>query len=176
MLNKLISSILILGSLQTPIQKDIIIYDHIPNSKIELVAEYQLSGQVIAIGERSDVISDLIPIDITMVTGQLNANNTQATQNGRFAEWTTTATDNLQYIYTNLYNTHVIPETEYIKKHIQTISVGDYVKLKGYLANAYLDTENGKVYMKSSLTREDNVCEVMFVKEVLIIKSINIQD
>lgn len=175
MLAKLISSILILGSLQTPIQKDIIIYDHIPNSKIELVAEYKLAGQVIAIEEKSDNISTLIPMDITMVTGDLNSANTIAVQNGRFAEWQTTATSDLQYIYTNLYNTHIIPKNDLIKNHLRTIEKGNYVLLKGYLANAYLYTDNGSIYMKTSLTREDNVCEVMYVEEVLIIKSITIK-
>lgn len=64
-----------------------------------------------------------------------------------------------------LSNNHLLTDDEYIRNRIQKVSVGDQIRIKGWLAS-YKNDQGGK--RGTSITREDmgnGACETIFVQE-----------
>ncbi|MBI4411733.1 MAG: hypothetical protein HY541_04550 [Deltaproteobacteria bacterium] len=72
-----------------------------------------------------------------------------------------------EFFHNEFSNNHLITSNEEVRDKINSVKIGDQIHLKGYLVNY---TYPGGVVRKSSLSRNDNGCEVIFVQELEILK------
>lgn len=69
------------------------------------------------------------------------------------------------YIHSHIANMHLIPANENVLKAIRSIRTDDNVVLEGFLVQVYC---NGELIWSSSMTRDDDKCEVFYVTGVRI--------
>ncbi len=73
-----------------------------------------------------------------------------------------------------LSNNHLITDDEYIRKKLRKISIGDQIRITGWLSS-YKNLSHGGV-RNTSITREDQgngACETIYVNDVSVLKSYN---
>jgi hypothetical protein len=69
-------------------------------------------------------------------------------------------------------NNHLITDNKRIREQISKVHIGDQIRIKGWLVD-YQNVEVSGYWRKSSLSRKDvgdGACEVIFVKELEILK------
>lgn len=149
---------------------------------VKYLYAYDISALVVSTHNYSGLgIGDkLAPRDLALAWGDVAAYNKGIDfhwqQSGRWYSWHV-KTDaeagkvgGIQGITEHSSNNHVMPANAAVKKLIQKIKVGDYVRLKGYLVNIDGSKPDGtSFYWYSSTTRSDSgahSCEVVYVTEV----------
>jgi len=76
-----------------------------------------------------------------------------------------------QYIHRHSANTHSIPANQNVRKGLDRIKKKDNVYLEGYLVYINGTLGKGRVWWKSSLTRNDTgdgACEVFYIKKIIL--------
>jgi hypothetical protein len=118
--------------------------------------------------------ADLSPIDLALGWGRMSDEDVlkdiSISQGGRFYHW---RVNNFpiprEEVQSYSANMHMIPTDASVKKALQSIRVGNVVRLQGYLVEA--KTADGWRWT-SSLTREDTgrgACELVLVQSVEIL-------
>ncbi len=118
--------------------------------------------------------ADLSPIDLALGWGRMSdeavLKDISISQGSRFYYWrVNTFPIPREEIETHSANMHLIPADDSVGKALQSIRVGNVVRLHGYLVEAR--TADGWRW-KSSLTREDTgmgACELMLVESVEVL-------
>jgi len=118
--------------------------------------------------------AELSPIDLALGWGRMSDENVlkdiSITQGGRFYYWrVNTFPIPREEIQTHSANMHMIPADAGVRKALQSIRVGNVVRLHGYLVEA--KAADGWRW-KSSLTREDTgngACELVLVQSVEVL-------
>jgi len=118
--------------------------------------------------------AELSPIDLVLGWGRMSDENVlkdiSITQGGRFYYWrVNTFPIPREEIQTHSANMHMIPADAGVRKALQSIRVGNVVRLHGYLVEA--KAADGWRW-KSSLTREDTgsgACELVLVQSVEVL-------
>ena len=152
---------------------------------LTFVAEYTIVGRVIT---TSDYVYDptnarntISPKDVGIVWGLLSNKEVDSKISwfvGHRTNWFTVSDLDWYYnreggpraIQSLISNNHLIHSSNHIRKLIQSISVGDYVKIEGYLVDAKYRTG----YTKTSIFREDRGpenCETIYVTNVTWLKT-----
>lgn len=151
------------------------------------VAEYEIAGLVVTrndIGGFSDIYhtSDSVDVvDVCMIWG----GNAREAVYRNFDFWSEPFScwyrpkrhigGNAKFEEDALSNTHVVAKDEKLAKRLNSIRLGDQVRLKGKLIN-YHPAGASEQLRRSSLTRKDTgngACEVMYVEEFELLKSGN---
>lgn len=118
--------------------------------------------------------ADLSPIDLALGWGRMSDEDVlkdiSISQGGRFYYW---RVNNFpiprEEIQSHSANMHMIPADANVRKALQSVRVGNVVRLHGYLVEA--KTSDGWRW-KSSLTREDTgggACELVLVQSVEVL-------
>lgn len=118
--------------------------------------------------------ADLSPVDLALGWGRMSDEDVlkdiSISQDGRFYYW---RVNNFpiprEEIQSHSANMHMIPADANVRKTLQSIKVGNVVRLHGYLVEA--KTADGWRW-KSSLTREDTgrgACELVLVQSVEVL-------
>jgi hypothetical protein len=118
--------------------------------------------------------AELSPIDLALGWGRMSDEDVlkdiSITQGGRFYYWrVNTFPIPREEIQTHSANMHMIPADASVRKSLQSLRVGNVVRLHGYLVEA--KTADGWRW-KSSLTREDTgrgACELVLVQSVEVL-------
>ena len=118
--------------------------------------------------------ADLSPLDLALGWGRMSdeavLKDISISQGSRFYYWRViTFPIPREEIESHSANMHMIPADDSVRKSLQSIRVGNVVRLHGYLVEA--KTADGWRW-KSSLTREDTgfgACELMLVESVEIL-------
>ena len=118
--------------------------------------------------------AELSPIDLALGWGRMSdegvLKDISITQGGRFYYWrVNTFPIPREEIQTHSANMHMIPADASVRKALQSIRVGNVVRLHGYLVEA--KAADGWRW-KSSLTREDTgsgACELVLVQSVEVL-------
>lgn len=180
-----------LSNIQDPIQiptkgKAFKIIDN-SNFEINFVATYKISGRVVDVQNYFgyNAQNKLSPRDIGLSWGSL-ANE----ENNKKIKWTSLGNRYLSWyssdgrwvnqmggqnkISEHVSNNHLIPSDKKVKKLINSIKVGDYVRIEGYLVNVFSKNSKGAYFeWKSSTSRTDTgdgACEVIYVTNVIWLK------
>lgn len=143
---------------------------------------YDISALVVSIHNYSGsgIGDKLAPRDLALAWGDVAAYNTLVDfhwqQSGRWYSWRVNSdaeiakVGGIQGVTEHSSNNHLIPADDTVKKQIQKIKVGDYVRIKGYLVNLGGSKPDGTTfYWNSSTTRSDSgahSCEVIYVTGV----------
>jgi hypothetical protein len=122
---------------------------------------------------RFDRGAELAPVDLALGWGPMSdeaiISQIAITQSNRFYYWHVDAFPiPRRAIETNSANMHLIPADDEIEQTLQSVRVGQKVKISGYLVK--VNAPDG-FHWESSLTREDTgagACELVFVKRVLL--------
>jgi hypothetical protein len=118
--------------------------------------------------------ADLSPVDLALGWGRMSdeevLKDISISQGGRFYYW---RVDHFpiprEEIQSHSANMHMIPADANVRKALQSVKVGNIVRLQGYLVEA--KTDDGWRW-KSSLTREDagsGACELVLVQSVEVL-------
>ncbi len=118
--------------------------------------------------------AELSPIDLALGWGRMSdeevLKDISITQGGRFYYWRVNAFPiPREEIQTHSANMHMIPADADVRKALQSIRVGNVVRLHGYLVEA--KAADGWRW-RSSLTREDigsGACELVLVQSVEVL-------
>ncbi len=118
--------------------------------------------------------AELSPLDLALGWGRMSdeavLKDISISQGNRFYYWrVNTFPIPREEIESHSANMHMIPADDSVRKSLQSIRVGNVVRLHGYLVEA--KTADGWRW-KSSLTREDTgfgACELMLVESVEIL-------
>lgn len=171
----LLSLSIVMGSTQTNLPFDFtmknIYQGHQVN--IDLVASYEITGQVGVIEYKDDIRSFYNPVDVTILTGDLNIWNSTVYQHGRYATLWTRENVTHEYIISNFTNNHLIPLNDDVARDISTIERGDVVTITGHLVDTTFERDGGRYATKTSLVRNDSGdggCEMILVSKVKIYK------
>ncbi|MDX1914858.1 MAG: hypothetical protein SFU55_04670 [Methylophilus sp.] len=113
--------------------------------------------------------ADLSPVDLVLGWGPMSDSRVlsqiQISQSQRFYYWHVDAFPiPRRDIETHSANMHMIPASGEIEDQLESVKVGQHVKISGYLVQ--VNAPNG-FHWKSSLTREDTgagACELVYVK------------
>ncbi|MBQ8118729.1 MAG: hypothetical protein IJ147_11830 [Lachnospiraceae bacterium] len=143
---------------------------------------YDISALVVSTHNYSGsgIGDKLAPRDLALAWGDVAAYNTLVDfhwqQSGRWYSWRVNSdaeiakVGGIQGVTEHSSNNHLIPADDTVKKQIQKIKVGDYVRIKGYLVNLGGSKPDGTTfYWNSSTTRSDSgahSCEVIYVTGV----------
>jgi hypothetical protein len=149
---------------------------------VKLLYEYEINGYVTATFSYLPYTLDnkVSPRDITIVWGELikkdNLEHAKFFESGDrsvyayFDEYLMEKYDNLEQQFSH---NHLIPSNKTIKKKIGKIRKGDYIRIKGYLAEVSYEKENISYSRGTSTTRDDSggtACESIYVTEVTWLK------
>jgi len=118
--------------------------------------------------------ADLSPVDLALGWGRMSDEDVlkdiSISQGGRFYYWhVSNFSIPREEIQSHSANMHMIPADDNVKKILQSIKVGNVVRIQGYLVEA--KTNEGWRW-KSSLTREDTgsgACELVLVQSLEVL-------
>jgi len=142
------------------------------------LAQFALKARVLSRKKYSyGTEADLSPVDLALGWGPMSDNRVlkkiSISQHGRFYFWSTKDPPiPMDAIALHSANMHMIPATAAIERRIKSAGKGDVIALKGFLVS--VNRADGWSWV-SSMTREDTgggACEVIFVADFTIIKSI----
>lgn len=153
------------------------------NVKLTYVAKYTVYGRVVTTRNYYgyNIENKLSPKDAALAWGFLadksvDSKINRSSLNNRFCNFYVSdgkwlnSIGGTSAISKNFSNNHLIPSDNKTKKLIKSIKKGDYVKIEGYLVNAYSDTSNGEYfYWNTSTSRTDTgngACELIYVTNV----------
>ena len=125
----------------------------------------------------------LSPVDLAVCWGSVAKNNGKINfhwhQGGRWVSWRLNSYDELAPIGSESdvnrqsANCHLIPANDSVKKVVMKMKAGDYVKIKGYLADIYgVNAAGNEFFWTSSTSRNDtgaHACEVIYVTDAEIL-------
>lgn len=152
----------------------------IKNGEITItpVALYAISGVVVGTKKYSSGWeSEICPIDVAIIWGELTKPNVRATikysQSNRWVyyQWSGECSVDQSYIESHCSNNHCIPINDKIKKALFQIKKEDHVVLVGELVRIAGTRKGNEIWWNSSTVRTDSgngACEVMVVKRVRI--------
>lgn len=142
--------------------------------KIEPLADFEIEARVLAAEHyHMDKFADLIPVDLALGWGRMSdeaiLKDIKISQSDRFYFW---HVDHFmiprEEIETHSANMHMIPANEAVEKTLNSVRVGQVIKINGYLVEAI---SSDGAHWRSSLTRNDTgagACELIFVKSVSV--------
>ena len=150
--------------------------------QVNYVAYYEVSGKVVEkVNYYSDSVSNMASqYDVALVWGKLATDEYLekidfSAPGNRFVYWKTNDM-NWYRLHTNdreikeMYsNNHLVTTNNEIIGEIKNIKKGDYVRIKGYLANLSWTENNSSHTWKSSTRRDDDgdgACEIIYVTDV----------
>lgn len=157
------------------------------NVEINYVAKYSISGRVVDVQNYYgyNIINQLSPKDIGMSWGFLaNEKNhrkvTWSSAGNRYLTWYSNDSIWINEIGGSdkiaecCSNNHLIPSDNKIKKLINSIKEGDFVRIEGYLVNVYCKESDGSYFSwNTSTSRNDTgngACEVVYVTNITWLK------
>jgi hypothetical protein len=146
--------------------------------EVEAVAEYDIEGRVLRrhiypsllpfVGY-AQAVERVSPLDLALGWGLMSDNAVLAQlnmfQGHRFFAWSPRSGDfalSVAEINRHSSNNHVIPASREIRAQLMALRRGDLVRLVGELVNVRSRTRS----WTTSTTREDNGCEVIYVRTV----------
>jgi hypothetical protein len=156
---------------------------HIAGGDIKLtpMRRYAISGRLVSKKYYDGLLSydgtnaDIAPVDLCLAWGDMAAPGLDRyvsySQGGRYCNYRYSADSprGKLYIRSHAANNHIIPANQSIRAAIDSLRVGQYVRLDGFLVRASGDI-NGRAYTwVSSLTRDDEgsgACELVYVTRV----------
>lgn len=161
----------------------------INNSNVEInyVATYSISGRVIDVQNYygNDIINKLSPKDIgiswVFLANEENhrklkwysSGNRYLVGNSSDSMWLNEI-GGMNKIVEYCSNNHIIPSDSKIKKIINAINEGDYIRIEGYLVNVYCKKSNGSYFnWNTSTSRTDTgngSCEIIYVTNIAWLK------
>ncbi len=178
-----------------PIQKNVP-EEHIPlkirgvDLDVKKLASYDITGKVEAIKEYNtnpvanflsfageNVYDYISPIDLTLSWGKValyeNSNHfysnqyTTNTYRMVMSSWDEVLSEKLgdNYVKTHFSNNHLISLDKGIRDEFSKIKEGQIVRIQGYLV--YVVDSNGGHWGPSSLVRDDNGCEIIYVEKFI---------
>ena len=150
------------------------------------VAEYEIAGLVVTrndIGGFSDIYHTSDSVDVVDVCLLWGDNAREAVYRNYdfwsepFSCWYRPKRNTARARFSDdaLSNTHVLAKDESLAKRLNSIHLGDQIRLRGKLIN-YHPAGASEQLRRSSLTRKDTgngACEVMYVEEFELLKSGN---
>lgn len=160
-----------------PIQEEIdIIKKEVKDFTLFQIATYSIEARVLA--KRNYILgkqSELSPLDLALGWKEMSSNelldNIEVTQGNRFYFVKFKNKDLLikkEIMIASSANVHLIPANNNIKKKLNSIHIGDIIKIQGYLVNV---RDALGFLWRTSLSRTDignGACEIIFVEDVII--------
>lgn len=161
-------------------------------------ARYDLSGELVSHRRNLDDLSYEIPIDACVVWGDMLREPFKSAlsyaNHGRVCYFQWKGQVNEGYVLMHLSNNHLIPANDNVRRAIFSLSDGDAVRIRGYLADATfpppepgrgaellsqlsqgalgnVSQENGAIVWRTSMTRADQgmgACETIYVESLQI--------
>ncbi len=134
-------------------------------------ARFEITGRVLSINEFDDEISEISPYDFALGWGPMsdtkNLENFKVYHSDRVAYWRTRRIPLPEKeVQKHFSNTHLVTNESHFVEKMGEVRVGNIVKLKGYL----VDVQRWRGWTwETSLRRDDNDCEIMWVEELRII-------
>lgn len=140
---------------------------------------YKLSGRIIAKARKFDMLSEVAPYDLGIVTGDLMYENNY--RRFRFQQFQRTliywissekekGIENVN-IRANISHNHIIPANEHVLEGLRKIKKYDKVYLEGFLVYCDVSYKKNPIFdFNSSLSRMDsegNSCEVFYVTKIV---------
>ncbi len=122
----------------------------------------------------------LAPKDLALAWGPVAEYNDRIdfhwAQSGRWYRWHTSSYEEIlpvggeAGVSLHSANNHLIPADNTIRRKIKKVRKGDYIRIKGHLANVYGSNSKGDSFQwNSSTTREDTgdgACELIYVTDI----------
>ena len=150
------------------------------------VAEYEITGLTVTrndIGAFADIYHTLNSVDVVDVCLVWGANTSEDVYRNvefwsePFSCWVRPKNEigANEFAMDQLSNTHILAKDEAMAENLNTIRVGDQIRLRGKLVN-YHPAGASEMLRKSSLVRTDTgngACEVMYVEEFKVLKRNN---
>lgn len=153
------------------------------NIKVEYLASYSIIGRVVSTRNYYgfNIRDKISPMDIGLAWGWLSNKNVDLKINWSLpkerylyfyvsdGKW---LNDNggVNAIFPNFSNNHLIPSNNDIKNLMKSIKVNDYIKIEGYLVNAYSIKGNESSFITgTSTSRTDDgngACETIYVTNI----------
>lgn len=144
--------------------------------------EYDIKALVVSTHNysSSNVGDKISPRDLALAWGPVAAYNNVVDfnwrQSGRWYYWNVKTYEEIDKVggvagvTQHSSNNHIIPADDNVRRSVNKIKVGDYVRLKGYLVSIEGSSTDGKTFSWSSSTsRSDDgnhACEVIYVTSV----------
>ena len=122
----------------------------------------------------ADLVHDSTSVDTkdlcTIWGPNLESNDFQRVsyKSGQFTCYFSYSSD-IEFDPSALGNSHLITDSQAIRHRLATVRVGDQVRLKGLLVDYQMEDWDS-FWRKTSTTRTDTDCEVVFVEEVEVLR------
>jgi hypothetical protein len=157
-----------------PVQREIDRAEAVPYKGIQLTPRARFSAEVRVLSRERYHLGDLataVPLDLAVGWGPMSDSAVLAkikvSQGNRFYFWRYESEPPIPHrdIETHSANWHLLPATSDVWDTLDTVQVGDIVKLEGEL----VDLKGQDFFINTSLTRDDTgagACEVLYVESV----------
>jgi hypothetical protein len=145
--------------------------------RVEPVASYEQWGLVVShnnIHSVADIYHDSTSVDtkdLCVIWGT-NLESTDYQQvEFKSGPWTCyfSYSHGVNFHHNGLGNNHLITDDPAIRRAVDRVRVGDQVHLKGMLVNYQMEDWR-EFWRRTSITREDNGCEVVYLQEVDVLR------
>lgn len=143
--------------------------------KLQPLAEYRIEARVLGIARyRRDATSELSPVDLVLGWGRMSDESVlerlEISQSDRYYRWQYWGAAPIpeKEIMTHSANVHVIPANDAAAAVVNSLRVGELVRLEGYLVEATHPRADRP--WRSSLARDDEgegACELMLVESAI---------